>query len=95
MVIDLTNEHVFVFDQLEAIEDITRAHSSASAQLASLLAYRTMDELRRANGGPKLILFRLVLLASYLSTVLTSQENCYNGPAPVIVNEDADVFLGE
>lgn len=46
------------------------------------------------------LVIALLLLVSPLSIVTaatsgsTVRDNCYNGPAPVIVNQDADVFLG-
>lgn len=47
-------------------------------------------KMERVNG----LLFQFVLLVSCLATVSTTRENCYNGPAPVIVNNEADVYLG-
>jgi hypothetical protein len=49
-------------------------------------------KMERVNG--LLLLFQFVLLVSCLATVSTTRENCYNGPAPVIVNNEADVYLG-
>ncbi|EFX74359.1 hypothetical protein DAPPUDRAFT_251857 [Daphnia pulex] len=49
-------------------------------------------KMERVNG--LLLLFQFVLLVSCLATVSTARENCYNGPAPVIVNNEADVYLG-
>lgn len=49
--------------------------------------------MERVN-GLQLLLLPFVLLASFLATVSTTKDNCYNGPAPVIVNKNADVYLG-
>jgi hypothetical protein len=48
-------------------------------------------KMETVNG---LLLFQFVLLVSSLATVSTTKDNCYNGPAPVIVNNEADVYLG-
>lgn len=41
-----------------------------------------------------LFLLFLVLLEATPATIGSDQQRCYNGPAPVIVNPDADVYLG-
>ena len=50
------------------------------------------DTMKRVNGLQ--LLFRFVLITSSLVSVSTTRDNCYHGPAPVIVNHDADVYLG-
>lgn len=42
------------------------------------------------------LILPLMILLFLLSTHATAnaQDNCYSGPAPVIVNRDADIYLG-
>ena len=35
----------------------------------------------------------VLVLTACLVPVLTAHD-CYNGPAPVVVNEDADIYIG-
>lgn len=66
----------------------TKAAATQRGEMAGMSA-----KMERVNG--LLLLFQFVLLVSHsLATVSTTRDNCYNGPAPVIVNNEADVYLG-
>ncbi|XP_045026097.1 LOW QUALITY PROTEIN: uncharacterized protein LOC116917782 [Daphnia magna] len=49
-------------------------------------------KMKRVN-GLQLLLVHFVLM-SFLAIVSSTKDNCYNGPPAVIVNQDADVYLG-
>lgn len=72
-------------------ESPTTRTKAAATQLVGEMAGMSA-KMERVNG--LLLLFQFVLLVSCLATVSTTRENCYNGPAPVIVNNEADVYLG-
>ena len=56
---------------------------------------RRQQQQRQVNGLVSAVLLLVVQLLQPAPVIgSSSDQRCYNGPAPVIVNPDADVYLG-